>query len=397
MKVIGVVIDEVSAQLARTYWMSIEPYRTASELVVRVVTDDGRIGIGEIHGRPLGTIADVIASMIGPSLLGRDPLEYEAIWSENFSLCHSRAGSHLGESDGQPHFGAGSRPQIMAAIAGIDLALWDLKGKASDQPVWRLLGGARRTVPCYASGGYYGADGEAAVDSLVEELAGYVVAGFRAVKMKVGGLSVHEDLERVRAVRSAVGDDVDIMLDANSAYDVPTAIVAARAFEPYRIRWLEEPVHWYDHVRGVAQVARATSIAIASGESEMHRWGCRDLIELGGIRIMQFDATRAGGVTEWLRVAAYASANGVEMAPHHDPQIHGHLIAAAPNGHIQEVFPSRARDPLWESLYVDRPQIIAGDLHLTERPGFGFDVDPDGLTKFGRRRWIVGDVGPTLA
>jgi L-alanine-DL-glutamate epimerase-like enolase superfamily enzyme len=172
------------------------------------------------------------------------------------------------------------------------------------------------------------------------------------------------------------------MLDANVAYDVPTAIAAARAFEPYDIAWLEEPVQWYDPVFGLAQVAAATTIPIASGESELHRWGCRDLIQHGGIRVMQFDATRAGGVTEWLRVAATGAGHGILMAPHHDPQVHGHLLGAVPNGHIQEVFPNPLRDPLWADLFEGQPEIRGGVLHLPDRPGFGFALHPEGLQRF---------------
>ena len=200
--------------------------------------------------------------------------------------------------------------------------------------------------------------------------------------MKVGGLSIAEDVRRVGGVRDAIGPGVDLMLDANVAYDVPTAIAAARAFEPYDIAWFEEPVHWYDGVFGLAQVAAATTIPIASGESELHRWGCRDLILHGGIRVMQFDATRAGGVTEWLRVAAYAAGHGIMMAPHHDPQVHGQLIAAVPNGHVQEVFPNPVRDPLWAELYTGLPEIVDGILHVPGRPGFGFDLSEDALGRF---------------
>ncbi len=385
MKITNIQVHQVSAPLARSFWMSLEPYTTASELIVRVETDEGLVGIGEIHGRPMDQIATIVAGTFAPLLTGQDPMEHERHWSAMFAHTHSRAGAGLGQATGQPHFGAGARPQIMAAIAGIDIALWDLKGKITGQSVSRLLGASRSTVPCYASGGYYGPDGEADIDNLVEEMRGYVDLGFQAVKMKVGGLSIDEDVDRVAHVREAIGSDIGLMLDANVAYDVPSAISAAHAFEPFEITWFEEPVHWYDGVFGLGQVAATTTIPIASGESELHRWGCRDLILHGGIRIMQFDATRAGGVTEWLRVAAYAASHGVEMAPHHDPQIHGHLIAAVPNGHVQEVFPNPVRDPLWEGLFVDRPEIVDGILHVPERPGFGFNLDAEALERFTAR------------
>lgn len=381
-KVTDLRVHLVSAELARPFWMSLEPYRTSSELVVEIETDDGLVGIGEVHGRPLDQIARILTNVFAPVLRGQDALAQSAIWEELFLYAHSRRGTALSESHGQPHFGAGARPQIMAAIAGVDIALWDIKGKALNLPVYRLLGGKDPGVATYASGGYYGPDGGPDVDGLVAEMTSYTALGYTAVKMKVGGQSIAVDAARVSAVRDAVGPNVDIMLDANSAYDVPGAIDAARAFERYSPRWLEEPLRWYDTVHGTGQVANATRIPIASGESEMHRWGCRDLILSAGVRVMQFDATRAGGVTEWLRVAAYADAHGVVMAPHHDPQIHGHLLAAVPNALTLEAFPNRVRDPLWAELYLDTPKVIDGIFTVPERPGFGVEINRDALKDY---------------
>jgi L-alanine-DL-glutamate epimerase-like enolase superfamily enzyme len=385
MRIASVSVFGIRAPLDRPFWMSLEPYAEVSELVVLVTTGDGLTGIGEIHGRPMDEIAGIVTGLMAPMLTGRDPLETESIYEELFRCTCSRAGARFHRAGGQPHFGGGSRPQMMAAIAGLDIALWDLKGKILGQPVWRLLGGSRTDVPAYASGGYYGPEGEAAIDDLVAEMCAYLELGFTTVKMKVGGLELAADVERVRAVRDAAGSDAGILLDANQAYDVPSAIAAARAFEPFGVGWFEEPLHWYDPVFGLEQVARSTRIPIASGESEMHRWGCRDLIQHGGIRVMQFDCTRAGGVTEWLKVAHYAAAHGVVMAPHHDPQIHGHLVAAVPNGHVIEIFPNRRRDPLWEDLFTERPEVRGGRVFLSARPGFGFGLSESGLAKYGRR------------
>jgi D-galactarolactone cycloisomerase len=385
MQIRDVRVHVVSIPLERPFWMSLEPYRTASEIVVELETDDGLVGIGTVHGRPLDQIGRILTGPFAEVVRRHDALAHAAIWDELFRYAHSRAGATLGESHGQPHFGSGARPQVMAAIAGIDIALWDLAGKALGLPVYRLLGGEDPRVPAYASGGYYGPDGGADPDGLIPEMLQYAGMGYRAVKMKVGGLSIETDVARVRAVREAVGETVDIMLDANMAYDVPEAIRAARAYEAFAPRWLEEPVRWYDSVDGTGQVAQATRIPIASGESELHRWGCRDLIGRGGVRVMQFDATRAGGVTEWLRVAAYAAAHGVVMAPHHDPQVHGHLLAAVPNGHILETFPNRARDPLSAALYLDAPQVSNGVYTVSDRPGFGVTLNPAALQQYGTR------------
>ena len=377
-------VHPISVPLDRVFWMSLEPYRAAAEIVVEVVDDEGRVGIGEVHGRPQDEIVALLEERFAPALIGREAADHEAIWSDLFRSTHSRAWAEVAAAEGQPHFGAGNRPQMMAAIAGIDIALWDLKGQAAGLPLYRLLGGSRAEVPCYASGGYYGPDGEAYVDELVEEMTGYAALGFTAVKMKVGGLSLAEDLDRVGAVRDAL-PDADIMLDANSAWDVHQAIAAARAFEPLRIAWLEEPVAWFDPVAGLARVAAATSIPIASGEHELHRFACRDLVDRGAVEILQFDATRAGGITEWLRVAAYAGAHGIAMAPHHDPQVHGHLLGAVPNGLIQEVFPNVVRDPLWDGLFAERPVIEGGIMQLPDRPGLGIVLDRDALARWSTR------------
>jgi L-alanine-DL-glutamate epimerase-like enolase superfamily enzyme len=383
MKITAIKVYIVRARLNRAFWMSLEAYREASEIVVQVETDAGIIGIGEIHGRPLLKIAEVIRDSFTAMLMGRDPLAIETIYEDLFkSTCSRQLNTGEGPS-GQPHFGNGQRPQIMAAIAGIDIALWDIKGKFLGLPVFRLLGGSDNQIPAYASGGYYGPDGEASIDQLVAEMASYVEAGFEAVKMKVGGIRLEGDVERVKEVRDAVGPNIAIFLDANQGYDVPSAIAAAKAFTPFEVGWFEEPVHWYDAVFGLRQVALSTHIPIASGESEYHRWGCRDLINHGAIRIMQFDSTRAGGVTEWLKVAGYSATNGVLMAPHHDPQIHGHLVAAVPNGYILETFPNRERDPLWEDLFIGRPEVKHGIIHLSERPGYGFEMNRKSFERYG--------------
>jgi L-alanine-DL-glutamate epimerase-like enolase superfamily enzyme len=359
--------------------MALEPYTVAAEIVVEVETEGGLVGIGEIHGRPQAEIVDMLAQL-APLLLGEDALDHERLYDRLFRSTYSRDAARFAAADGQPHFGSGGKPQLMAAIGGIDIALWDLKAKAAGLPLWKLLGGRRSVVPAYASGGYYGPDGEADVDGLVAEMTGYTELGFTGVKMKVGGLPVRDDVERVAAVRRALPDTV-LMLDATAAYDVPTAVEAARAFEPFAIHWLEEPVAWFDPVFGLARVGAQTSIPLASGERELHRFGCRDLIDNTPIRYMQFDCTRAGGVTEWLRVAAYASHHGVQMAPHHDPQIHGHLVAAVENGSILEVFPNPVRDPVWEGLFARRPAIAGGEILLSDAPGLGLELNREFLER----------------
>ncbi|MCH7653889.1 MAG: mandelate racemase/muconate lactonizing enzyme family protein [Chloroflexi bacterium] len=383
MKITDVKLDVlVWPRFENPFWTSINEVGQVSELVVRLRTDDGIEGIGEAHGGSIhhfdyqgvprmSGAAVAIVELLRPLVIGEDPLDNERLWQKMFSLTLSKGWAKAGFS----------RREIMTAIAAIDIAVWDIKGKAANMPVYKLLGGFRDTVPCYVTGGYY-QDGKTLSD-LASECKTYVGMGYDAIKLKIGGVSVGEDVERVAAVRDAVGPDIDIMVDVNEGYDVPTAIVAARALEPLNIRWLEEPVHWYDHVEGLRQVADSTSIPIASGEQALHRWDARDLVMRGGIKIMQFDCTRSAGITEVLKIAGMCATQNVNLALHHDPQIHGHVVAAMPNGEILETFPDAARDPIWEELFTVRPEIVNSEMKLLDRPGWGLELNEDTLEKRG--------------
>jgi len=371
MKIQKISAQAVSVPLDSTYWVSNEIIDRCSLIVVQVQTDSGLVGYGTLHGRSVPEVLAIIDEL-DAYLHGDDALAHEAVWQKVFGLTTMSPGT-AHDTQAPRLFHATRRVALLAAMAGIDIALWDIKGKAVDMPVWRLLGGSRTSVQAYVTGGYYqmGKD----PFSIAEEMAEHVAAGYGAVKIKVGGVDLALDVERVKRVREAIGPRTKLMVDANCAYTLSQAIEAIRGFEPYDIHWFEEPLHWYDSVRALGSLARQTQVPIASGESEQHAWGCRDLIDLGGVRFMEFDATRSGGVTEWLRVAAYAQLHGVWMATHHDPHIHGHLAAAAPNGLWIEVFPDARRDPLWAHLFSERAQLRDGHLHLSDKPGFGFEID----------------------
>ena len=367
-----------------SFWTSLNRIGQVSELVVLVHTDEGIIGLGEAHGGSMHYIdntgvahisgaGSTVTDILKPLLIGENPLDNERLWSKMFGLTYQKGWSQIGAT----------RQQILAALAAVDIALWDIKGKAANMPVWRLLGGYRNTVPCYVTGGYY-QDGKT-IDDLTAECKSYVETGYNAIKLKIGGVSVEEDVDRVTAVREAVGPDIDIMVDVNEGYDVRTAIRAARLLEPLDIRWLEEPVHWYDRIEGLRQVADATTIPIASGEQALTRWDARDLLMRGGIKIMQFDCTRSAGITEVLKIAGMCAAQNVNLALHHDPQVHGHVMAALPNGEILETFPSAARDPIWAELFSVRPEIVNSQMKLLDSPGWGLELNEDTLEKRGVR------------
>ena len=371
MKITRIKAHPMSMKLDKVYWTSRAAWGTYNTIVVTVETDEGITGIGFINKTPLKDIAEIVDAL-GPVVKGMDALAHEAVWDKIFNLTVP----HLDEGQTvmtRPSYDQNKRVFIMAALAGVDLALWDIKGKALKQPMWRLLGSAKREVFAYASGGYY-EEGHSPL-AVIDEMAGYAAEGYTAVKMKCGGLSIAGDIERISGVRKAISDKALLMIDANGAYNLRDAERAIRAFEPYDIFWFEEPLHWYDATRGLGKLAACTRVPLASGESEIHSNAVRDQIDLGGIRYVQWDCTRAGGLTEGLRIAAYALAHGVQIAYHHDPQVHGPLMAAQSHGFCVESFPSVPRDPFWHHVLTRKPELKAGKVTLNDDPGFGVDID----------------------
>ena len=372
-KIAEVKTHPISVPLKQVLWTAHEELKDSSVILVEVRTDDGIAGYGQIHGSPQKAICEWVARLAEVAR-GMEATANVAVWEKLFSLTSPRPGG-MGGGDGlPPPLPRSARPQIMAAIAGIDIALWDVRGKAAGMPVYRLLGGEKRPIFSYATGGYYqlGAPDKVYAD----ELAGYARAGFRAVKLKTGGGSVAEEAKRVRAVRAAIGKDVSLMLDMNAPYDLDGCIAFARAVEPLDIFWLEEPLHWYLQPADFVRLAAATSIPLAHGERELTRFTVRDFIAAGAIRYVQFDSTRYAGFTEALRVAQLAEQHGVMIAPHTVPELHGHLVAAFPRcGFGVESHGDDHRDPVSHGLYRERAQVKESYLHLNDRPGFGVEID----------------------
>jgi len=363
----------VSIPLKHTLWTAHEKLANSSLILTEVRTDDGLAGYGVIHGSPLKRICEWV-ERFGEIIAGMNALTHVAVWEKLFSLTSPRAGGMSGRDGLPPPLPRGERAQIMAAIAGIDIALWDVKGKAAGLPVYRLLGGENRPVFTYATGGYYSS--EESARAAARELAGFVRAGYQAVKLKTGAEGREKDAARVKAVRAAIGDETLLMLDMNAAYDLDECISFARAVESSRIYWLEEPLHWYLQPADFVRLAAATPLPLAHGERELTRFTVRDFIASGAIRYVQFDATRYAGFTEALRVAELAEQHGVRIAPHHAPELHAHLVAAFPRGgSCVESHGAPDRDPAWFGLYRDRAEIRESYVHLNDRPGFGIDID----------------------
>jgi L-alanine-DL-glutamate epimerase-like enolase superfamily enzyme len=380
LKITDVKAYPLAIPRSQPSWTAHEISTEATLILVEVRTDAGIRGYGEIQGGPLPLICRLV-EQFGEIVRGMDALAHLDVWEKLFALTSPRPGG-IGSQDGlPPPLPRGQRPQIMAAIGGIDIALWDVKGKAANMPIYRLLGGARQAVFTYATGGYYVED--APLTACAEELGRFVAAGYRAVKLKTCGMSLEEEVVRIRATREAIGDAL-LMLDMNAPYHVQDCIRFAQAVEPYAIFWLEEPLHWYLQPVDYLRLAAAVSIPLAHGEREWHRFTMRDFITSGAIRFVQFDATRHAGFTEALRIATLAEQHGVVIAPHTAPHIHAHLVSAfGTSAFAAESHGDPERQPIHHGLYTEGPSMRDGMLHLPDLPGFGVDIDWDFVKKHG--------------
>lgn len=359
MRIVGFEAAWYSIPFERPITNARYTYAATDLVFCRLRTDEGAEGVGWVHG---SRIVYEALRQLEPYVVGRDPFRYEAIW----------AGMYLPKVFGR-------KGLTTRAISCVDIALWDLMGRVTGQPVWKLLGGHADRVPAYVAGGYY-VEGKG-LDDLAAEMAGYVQAGARAVKMKVGGLPIKQDAERVRVVREAVGPDVRLLVDANNAYRAYEAIQFARAVEPYDVYWLEEPVA-PDDLQGSARVRQAGIVPVAAGENEYTRWGFRDLALAGACDIWNADAQVLGGITEWRKVASLAQAFEIPIAPHGDQEIHVHLVASAPNGLIVEYY-DRSTNPLREALFGETAlRLQDGCVSPPDRPGLGVHVDFKAIERY---------------
>ncbi len=323
---------------------------------LEVHTDQGIIG----RSIPAGS-HNIIESELLPRIRGENPFFVERIWDRMYH--YNRKPVAKGE--------------YIRAMGAVDIAIWDIIGKVLGLPVYRVLGAYTDKIRVYAAGGYY-EEGKS-VGDLVKEMEGYVSEGFRAVKMKVGGESLAVDVERVKAVREALGPDIDILIDANNRWRAYEAIRFGRAVEQFHPYWFEEPVEPDDYA-GSAEVREALDIPITAGENEFTRWGCRELLEARAADILNLDTVIAGGITEYRKIAAMASAWHVPVAPHGNPFMAVHLLASTPNALIMETYPgveSRFNPAL--PLFP----VKDGYIMVPEKPGLGIDPDPEMVRKYG--------------
>lgn len=335
-----------------------------SNMILEVHTDEGVSGITPITD-PIVQVGHEGTSLIGllvqqafePLLVGQDPFDIERLWDKMYwgSIRWGRRGIAL------------------TVLGYIDIALWDLKGKALNQSVHKLLGAHRDSVSAYGTSVNLNAD----EDELVDIYSSFVADGFKMVKMKVGMKDPEEDIQRVSLVRDTIGPDVDLAIDVNSGWSLQAAIKMTEKLEPYNIYWLEEPLP-PDEIDNHAKLASCTNIPIAIGETHATKWEFKDLMERGAVDIVQADIVRCGGVTEWIKIAAIADAYGLPMCPHAATEIAASLVTSVPNGLWVEA--SRSISPE-NSPLIDPILPKDGEISPPAKPGFGIEYDMEAVAK----------------
>jgi galactonate dehydratase len=349
-------------------------------VLVRIETDSGLSGWGEAHAPYAPTVTQtLIVDLLAPLMLGQDPMASDVLWERMYAAMRLR-GHNTGFT--------------MEAIAGVDIALWDLRGQITGQPIYALLGGPYRTrIPAYASG-VPGADD----DERRAAAQAYLDAGYTAVKLAIGRRSLDEDLATVAAVAGMVTPRGDLLVDAHGAYDMATAVEVGRVMEGLGCYWLEDPLLPEDH-SGYAELSRRLDLRIVAGETECNRFQFRDRLAARAVDLILPDICRAGGITEGARIAVLADAYQTLWAAHVSmgTMVHVaaalHLAAASPNFLICEFHP--ALTALGNDLLAAPLAPIDGMLTVPDGPGLGIEFDVDALAAVTRasRRLSVDDVG----
>ena len=343
-----------------------------------VSTDEGIEGVGEAFyiGGPAKIVASMISDAYAPLLIGMDPFDNAVIWDFLYNRTRDQ----------------GRKGLPISAMSAVDIALGDIKGKALGLPVYKLLGGAyREKAHVYATGLYEPQHVPSVKDALVEEALGYKKDGFSAMKLKIG-YGIETDIEYIRAVRQAIGDDMILMVDANHAYNAAEAIRLSRKMEKYDVYWFEEPVPPED-IDGYLEVKQKSNILITGGECEFTRYGFRELITRRTVDILQPDLCATGGFTEMMRITAMASAWNVPVIPHVWGTNVGlaaslQLFAALP--HFPERrFPAepffeydRSPHPFRDRVTHEKFIMKDGYLDIPGRPGLGVTLDLDFVRKY---------------
>ena len=351
-------------------WSANDP-PTQRSAFVRIRTDDGLTGIGEASPMQGGLASlGIVSRDIAPRLLGQDPLDHAVLLDRAMHTLIK----------------LGPEGALSGALAALDIAMWDLKGKATKLPIYKLIGGAWRTaLPFYAS---IGGNGERAADEVIREVERRLKDQPMAIKIRfdndrtVLDADIPGDIAKAQAVRRLVGDGFPLAFDANNGYTVGGAIRVGRALEELGYWWFEEPVQHY-HPRAIGQVARALDITVSAGEQTYTLPGLNDLIS-AGVRMVQPDIVKMGGVTGLLRCSAVAHAHGVELVPHQTQPMVGHMA----NLHIMASLQQSAKPAEWNDpssrthpLFENPPVPTSGLFNIPDEPGLGLRINEKELEK----------------
>jgi L-rhamnonate dehydratase len=339
-------------------------------LIVEVESDDGTVGIGNAALAPLVTKA-LIDQYLTPLLVGQNPWDVEFLWQHMYRNTMAFGRKGVG----------------MTAISAVDIALWDLLGKAAKQPVFRLLGGRTKArIPVYASRLY-----STGLENMAAEALRYKADGYKAMKLRFGwgpndgAAGMQRNVELVRAVREAAGDEVDVMADAYMGWTLDYAKRMLPLLEPFHLRWLEEPVI-PDDVRGYAELRSYGRVPIAGGEHEFTVYGFRDLLEAKAVDYIQFDTNRVGGISQARKICALAEAFSIPVVPHAGQMHNFHVVMASLNCPMAEFFPPvdvEVGNELFWYIFDGEPRPVDGFIDLSDDvPGLGITINEERLGQF---------------
>mgnify|MGYP000356716407 CR=1 FL=1 len=351
MKITNVKTLKVEIPLQKPLITAIHKTESVGCVLVRIETDTGLVGENYVFAlnKDRLTVFEAMINSLTQFLIGHNPLFVEKIWEQMWNDCNP----------------VGQKGISISAISAIDTALWDLIGKQANMPLYQLFGACRDKVKTYASSGLWLS---ASIDELIEEAHGFIDQGFRSMKLRIGKENAKEDVARARALRKSIGDDIEILTDANQSLIARQAISLARQLEDLDIGWLEEPVPAHD-LAGHARVLEAVNIPIASGETDYTRFGMKNILDSRAVDILMPDLQRIGGLSEFRKSAALASAYNIPVSTHIFTEQSLSIAGSAANcisvEHVDWFAP----------LYKEEMQIKDGYILMPKVPGLGFTFD----------------------